>query len=78
MPNEPADDDIKKRAEAAKNLVAERTGMQVLSDALEAQRNRAEDLWNAATAHMQRSWVPGRDADRRVTAATHEPERRRS
>lgn len=56
---------------------AERSrGMQMLSDALDAQRNRAEDLWNAAPLAIA-SWVQGRDADRRVMATTHEPERRR-
>jgi hypothetical protein len=51
-------------------------GMQILSDALDAQRNRAEDRWNAATSQMRTSWIPGRDAERRITAMKHEPERR--
>jgi hypothetical protein len=51
-------------------------GRQILSDALDAQPNRAEERWNAATSQMRTSWIAGRDAERRITATKHEPERR--
>ena len=48
-----------------------------LTDALAEQlRQRSEGAWNAATAKMRTAWVAGRDANRRVTAMKHEPERR--
>jgi hypothetical protein len=87
MSEERSRDDISVTAEALIQAAEARTagktaldrsrGMQILSDALDAQRNRAEDLRNAATSEMRSSWVAGRDADRRVTATKHEPERRR-
>jgi hypothetical protein len=49
-----------------------------LSDVLDAQRQRTEDAWFAATTAMQNdAWVAGRDKDRRVSTQRHEPERRR-
>ena len=51
--------------------------MQVLSDALDAERKRSQAYWTAATARTGTVWVPGRDADRRMIAGTRDPERRR-
>lgn len=52
-------------------------GMQVLSDALDAQRKQTEDTWIAATAEMHNAWRADRNEDRRVSTKKHEPERRR-
>ena len=72
MPKEPITHELGRTSDTAE---ADRIkGMQILSDALDGQRNRAEDLWNAATAKT--SWVPGRDVDRRINAMSYEPERR--
>ena len=61
----------------AEQAEAERIqGKQALFDALAEQRKRSEAAWDAATAKMRVAWVPGRDADRRVAAKQHEPERR--
>jgi hypothetical protein len=50
----------------------------MLSHVLDAQRQRTEDAWFAATTAMQDdAWVAGRDKDRRVSTQSHEPERRR-
>jgi hypothetical protein len=50
----------------------------MLSDVLDAQRQRTEDAWFAATTEMQNdAWTAGRDKDRRITTQKHEPERRR-
>ena len=51
-------------------------GMQVLADALDAQRKQTEDIWIAATANMRRAWEADR-SERRVSLGKHEPERRR-
>jgi hypothetical protein len=51
--------------------------MQVLADALDAERKRSRAYWNAATAETGMEWVAGRDADRRMIPGTRFPERRR-
>ena len=40
------------------------------------QRYQAEAARNAATAEIRVAWVAGRDRDRRISATTHQPERR--
>ena len=39
-------------------------------------RYQAEAACNAATAEIRVGWVAGRDRDRRISATTHQPERR--
>ena len=51
--------------------------MQVLAEALDAERKRSRAYWNAATAETGTAWVAGRDADRRMIPGTRDPERRR-
>lgn len=51
-------------------------GMQILSDALDAQRKKTEDTWIAASAKMRSAWQADRNEDRRNTIKKHEPERR--
>jgi len=51
--------------------------MQVLTEALEAERKRSQAYWNTTTAKTGAAWVPGRDADRRMISGTRDPERRR-
>jgi hypothetical protein len=51
--------------------------MQVLAEALEAERTRSRAYWNAATAETGTAWVAGRDAERRMIPGTRNPERRR-
>lgn len=51
--------------------------MQVLSDALDAERKRSQAYWTAATAGTGTTWVAGRDADRRMIEGTRDPKRRR-
>jgi hypothetical protein len=77
VPTKPRGDELEKRLDAADNASRKLTKrMHGLSEALAAQRKRTEANWDAATAKMRAAWVPGRDADRRVTATKHEPERR--
>jgi hypothetical protein len=51
--------------------------MQVLSDALDAQRKETTDTWSAATTGMNAAWTAVRNEDRRLMKTKHVPERRK-
>ena len=73
VPNKPVNPEWRRTAEEADAVFKAR---QALVDAFAEQRKRSEAAWNAASARMRMAWVPGRDADRRVTTTKHQPERR--
>ena len=73
VPNKPVNPEWRRTAEEAEAVFKAR---QALVDAFAEQRKRSEAAWNAATARMRMAWIPGRDADRRVTTTKHQPERR--